>query len=47
LENNQCIPVKFTRNGEAINPSLMIKEVPEETKRLTLEATGRIDCLPQ
>jgi len=25
----------------------MIEEVPEETKRLTLEAAGRIDFLPQ
>jgi hypothetical protein len=46
LENNQCIPAKFTRDGEDFNPSL-IKEGPEETKRLTLEATGRIEFLPQ
>jgi len=25
----------------------MIEEVPEETKRLTLDAAGRIDFLPQ
>jgi len=47
LENNQCIPAKFTCDGEDLNPRLMIEEMPEETKRLTLEATGRIDCLPQ
>jgi phosphatidylethanolamine-binding protein (PEBP) family uncharacterized protein len=47
LENNQFIPAKFTCDGEDLNPSLIIEEVPEETKRLTLEANGRIDCLPQ
>ena len=36
FENNQFIPAKFTCDGEDINPSLIIEEVPEETKRFTL-----------
>jgi hypothetical protein len=36
FENNQFIPAKFTCDGEDINPSLIIEEIPEETKRLAL-----------
>ncbi len=34
--NNGRIPVKYTCNGEGINPSLIFKDVPKETKSLAL-----------
>jgi Raf kinase inhibitor-like YbhB/YbcL family protein len=34
--DNQKIPVKYTCNGEKINPQLLISEVPQETKSLVI-----------
>ena len=36
FENNQFIPVKYTCDGENINPPLKIEDVPEGTKTLAL-----------
>lgn len=36
FENNQYIPLKYTCDGEDINPPLEIKNVPEGTKSLVL-----------
>jgi len=34
--NNSKIPVRFTGDGEDINPNLIIEDVPENTKSLVL-----------
>ncbi len=36
FENNQFIPVKYTCDGEDINPPLQIENVPQGTKSLVL-----------
>jgi len=36
FENNQFIPVKYTCDGEDINPPLQIENVPKEAKSLVL-----------
>jgi len=36
FKNNQMIPVKYTCDGENVNPPLKIKEVPEEAESLVL-----------
>jgi len=36
FQNNGKIPVKFTGDGEDINPNLIIEEIPPETKSLVL-----------
>lgn len=36
FENNQSIPEKYSCDGENINPPLVISEVPENTKSLSL-----------
>ena len=36
FENNQLIPVKYTCDGQDVNPPLMIEGVPPETKTLAL-----------
>lgn len=36
FNNNQNIPKKYTCDGENVNPSLSIYEVPQNTKSLTL-----------
>lgn len=36
FENKQLIPVKYTCDGEGINPPFQISGVPEETKSLAL-----------
>ena len=36
FDNNGSIPVKYTCNGEDINPPLVIAEVPEEAQSLVL-----------
>ncbi len=36
FENNEKIPVKFTGDGEDINPTLIIEDVPENTESLVL-----------
>ncbi len=36
FENNKLIPSKYTCDGDDVNPTLVIKEIPEETKSLVL-----------
>lgn len=36
FENNKFIPVKFTCQGERINPLLLMENIPEEAKSLVL-----------
>jgi len=36
FQNNQSIPLKYSCNGENINPPLSIKNIPTNTKSLTL-----------
>ncbi len=36
FENNEKIPVKFTGDGEDINPNLIISDVPENVKSFVL-----------
>jgi Raf kinase inhibitor-like YbhB/YbcL family protein len=36
FENNGLIPSRFTCDGENVNPTLEIKNIPEETESLTL-----------
>ena len=36
FENNTSIPLKFTCQGEGINPPLVIENIPENTKSLAL-----------
>ncbi len=36
FKHNEKIPVKFTGDGEDINPNLEISEIPEDTKSLVL-----------
>ena len=36
FEHNAFIPLKFTCQGESINPKLIIEEIPLETKSLAL-----------
>ncbi len=36
FENNSKIPVRFTSDGENINPNLEFEEIPENTKSLVL-----------
>lgn len=36
FKNNEKIPVRFTRDGENINPSLIVEGVPEDTRSLVL-----------
>jgi len=36
FQNNQSIPLKYSCNGENINPPLSIKNIPINTKSLTL-----------
>jgi len=36
FENNDFIPQKFTCDGEDVNPTLIIEDIPEGTKRLAL-----------
>ena len=36
FENNGFIPIKFTGQGEDVNPTLIIENIPEEAKTLAL-----------
>jgi Raf kinase inhibitor-like YbhB/YbcL family protein len=36
FENNKLIPVKYTCDGDDVNPLLIIEGIPEETKSLVL-----------
>ena len=36
FENNKFIPTKYTCDGDDVNPSLVIKGIPEEAKTLVL-----------
>ena len=36
FEHEEYIPEKFTCDGEDISPSLIIEDIPQETKRLAL-----------
>jgi Raf kinase inhibitor-like YbhB/YbcL family protein len=36
FKNNEKIPVKFTKDGENVNPELTIKDIPENAKSLVL-----------
>ncbi|MBR9705838.1 YbhB/YbcL family Raf kinase inhibitor-like protein [Candidatus Pacearchaeota archaeon] len=36
FENNEKIPIRFTGDGEDINPSLLFEDIPEDTKSLVL-----------
>jgi len=36
FENKKLIPPKYTCDGEDVNPALLIKGIPEETKSLVL-----------
>ena len=36
FKNNQKLPKKYTCDGKGINPTLTIKQIPEETKSLAL-----------
>lgn len=36
FEHNAFIPLKFTCQGESVNPELIIEEIPPETKSLAL-----------
>jgi len=36
FENNKLIPPKYTCDGDDVNPTLVIKGIPEETKSLIL-----------
>jgi len=36
FKNNQFIPEKFTCQGEGVNPSLIIKNIPKNTQSLAL-----------
>jgi len=36
FKHNEKIPVRFTKDGENINPELIIEDIPENTKSLIL-----------
>ncbi len=36
FQNNKKIPIRFTGDGEDINPNLIIEEIPQNTKSLVL-----------